>query len=207
MPGGRASSYKPVDGRPCGWHSGPVLLETPRLRIRDWTLDDAPTALDIHSRIEVVQWLGDGPPQLCQDLDGARERIERWRGRDHPPLGHWAIEVTDDGPLHGRVIGTVLLLELPNGDGAVEIGWHLHPDAWGRGYASEAARAVLQHGFDAGIEEINAVTHLTNDRSQAVCRRIGMEHRGVTHLWYEEPSEHYSITRHAWSGDHGLALD
>ena len=206
MPGDRASSYKPVDGHPSRWHSGTVLLETARLRIRDWTFEDAPTALDIHSRVEVVKWLDDGPPVLCQDLEGARTRIERWRGRDDPPLGHWAIEVSDGGPLRGRVIGSVPLLRLPNGNGEIEIGWHLHPDAWGRGYASEAAAAVLRHGFEADLEEIHAVTHLTNEPSQAVCRRIGMEHHGVTHRWYAEPSEHYSITREAWSRHHGLGL-
>jgi RimJ/RimL family protein N-acetyltransferase len=172
-----------------------VLLETERLRIRNWAVEEAPTALDILSRIEVVEWLGDGPPVLCPDLEGARERIERWRGREDPPLGHWAIEVTDGGALHGRVIGTVLLLKLPNGDGEVEIGWHLHPDAWGHGYASEAARPVLQRGFEAGLEEIHAVTHLTNGPSQALCRRIGMEHRGVTHKWYDDPSEHFVARR------------
>ena len=199
-PGTRAiaASYKPSTPGP-SWHSGPVLIETARLRIRDWTLQDAPTALDILSRVEVVKWLGDGPPVLCPDLDGARERIERWRGRDDPPLGHWAIEVADGGALDGRVIGTVLLLRLPNGDGEVEIGWHLHPDAWGHGYASEAARAILRHGFESGLEEINAVTHLGNEASQSVCRRIGMEHRGVVERWYEEPSEHFTISREAWS--------
>lgn len=60
VPDDRASSYKPVDSRPPRWHSGPVLLDTARLRIRDWTFEDAPTALDIHSRVEVVKWLDDG---------------------------------------------------------------------------------------------------------------------------------------------------
>src|SRR4051794_17608700 len=194
-----AASYKPRPGWP-SWHSGPVLLETDRLRIRDWTLDEAPAALDMLSRVEVVKWLGDGPPVLCPDLDGARERIERWRGRDHPPLGHWACEVTDGSPLHGRVIGTVLLLTLPNADdGEVEIGWHLHPDAWGHGYASEAARAVLRHGFEAGLTDINAVTHLGNAASQAVCRRIEMEHRGVVERWYDGPSEHFVVSRGQWA--------
>jgi RimJ/RimL family protein N-acetyltransferase len=175
-----------------------VLIETERLRIRDWELEDAPTVLDIHGRVEVMKWLGDGPVVLCTDLDAARAKIERWRGRDDPPLGYWALEVTDGGPLHGRVIGAVPLVPLPNGHGEVEIGWHLHPDAWGRGYASEAASAVLAHGFAGGLEEIHAVTHLTNGPSQAVCRRIGMEHRGITHLWYDEPSEHYCVTRSDW---------
>jgi RimJ/RimL family protein N-acetyltransferase len=196
-----------VDASPALLHSGRVLLETPRLRIRDWTPEDAPTVLDILGRVEVVKWLGDGPVVLCADLDEARAKIERWRGRDDPPLGYWAIEVTDGGPLDGRVIGAVLLVPLPNGDGAaeprgsaatdrkVEIGWHLHPDAWGHGYASEAAQAVLRHGFEGGLEQINAVTHLTNGPSQAVCRRIGMEHHGVTEKWYDDPSEHFVARR------------
>jgi len=177
-----------------------VLLETDRLRIRDWTTADAPTALDILSRVEVAKWLGNSPPDLCRDLDDARSRIERWRGRDKPPLGHWAIDVTDGSALDGRLIGTVLLLTLPNAtDGEVEIGWHLHPDAWGHGYASEAARAVLAHGFAAGLEEIHAVTDLDNSPSQAVCRRIGMEHRGVVHRWYDTPSEHFVVSHRAWT--------
>ena len=175
------------------------MLSTDRLLIRDWTLDDAPAALAMLSRIEVVKWLGDGVPVLTKDLDEARMKIERWRGRDDPPLGHWACEVTDGGPLHGRVIGTVLLLTLPESQGEVEIGWHLHPDAWGNGYAPEAARAILARGFEAGLPEIHAVTHLTNDNSMAVCRKIGMTHLGITHDWYEEPSQHYRVTQEEWA--------
>lgn len=177
-----------------------MLIETGRLRIRDWTPADAPALLDIQGRVEVMKWLGDGPVVVCTDLDDARARIERFRGRDDPPLGYWAVEVTDGGPLHGRVIGSVLLVPLPNGNGEIEIGWHLHPDAWGSGYASEAARAVLAHGFAGGLEEIHAVTHLGNEPSQAVCRRIGMEHRGVVERWYADPSEHFVVTRARWQG-------
>jgi RimJ/RimL family protein N-acetyltransferase len=191
----------------CSGESDRVLIATTeRTRIRSWTLDDAPTALDILSRVEVVKWLGDGPPVLTEDLDEAREKVLKWRARDNPPLGHWAIEVTDGGPLHGRVIGTVLLLTLPNSDnGAVEIGWHLHPDAWGNGYAPETATEILRRGFEGGLEEINAVTHLTNDKSMAVCRKIGMEHLGITHDWYDEPSQHYLITREQWAAAGGRA--
>jgi RimJ/RimL family protein N-acetyltransferase len=62
---------------------------------------------------------------------------------------------------------------------AVEIGWRLHPDSWGRGYATEAAEAALRFGFDvAGLSEIVAFTTTVNTRSQAVMERIGM-HRDV----------------------------
>jgi RimJ/RimL family protein N-acetyltransferase len=58
---------------------------------------------------------------------------------------------------------------------AVEVGWRLHPDHWGHGYATEAAGASLRFGFDeAGLVEIVAFTTTLNTRSQAVMERIGM---------------------------------
>jgi RimJ/RimL family protein N-acetyltransferase len=60
---------------------------------------------------------------------------------------------------------------------AVEVGWRLHPDQWGQGYATEAASASLRFGFDeADLEEIVAFTTTLNTRSQAVMERIGMVH-------------------------------
>ena len=84
-----------------------------------------------------MKWLGDGEPVLMKDLDEAHAKIERYRALSAtPPLGFWAVEIRATGV----VAGSVLLLELPNAeDHEVEIGWHLHPDSWGQGFASEAA--------------------------------------------------------------------
>jgi RimJ/RimL family protein N-acetyltransferase len=174
-----------------------VDLLTDRLRIRPWRLEEAPRLLDILSRIEVVKWLGDGEPVLMKDLDEARERIERFRVRsEEPPLGVWAVERRADG----LVLGTVLLLTLPNAEhGEVEIGWHLHPDSWGSGYATEAARAVLGHAFAAGLPEVLAVTHLDNWPSQGVARKIGMTDQGVVEKWYDDPSQLFRITAAEWA--------
>ena len=58
---------------------------------------------------------------------------------------------------------------------AVEVGWRLHPDHWGHGYATEAAAAALDFGLGpAGLDEIVAFTAATNTRSQAVMARLGM---------------------------------
>jgi RimJ/RimL family protein N-acetyltransferase len=60
---------------------------------------------------------------------------------------------------------------------AVEVGWRLATFAWGRGYATEAAREALRFGFeDAGLAEIVSFTAPVNERSRAVMRRIGMTH-------------------------------
>ena len=171
-------------------------LETPRLTIRPWSHDEADRVLDIQSRMEVVKWLGDAEPVLMKDLDEAHERIDRYHRRSEaPPLGFWAVEVRETGV----VAGSVLLLTLPNADdGEVEVGWHLHPDSWGHGYATEAATAVITHSFDAGLPEIYAITHTTNAASQAVCRRLGLDDLGVMEKWYEGESRVYRTTPDAW---------
>jgi RimJ/RimL family protein N-acetyltransferase len=172
-------------------------LETARLRIRPWSHEEADRVLDIQSRMEVVKWLGDGQPVLMKDLDEAHERIDRYHVRSEaPPLGFWAVEVRETGV----VAGSVILLTLPNAEnGEVEVGWHLHPDSWGHGYATEAAAAVITHGFQAGLPEIYAITHTTNAASQAVCGRLGLEDLGIMRKWYEGESRVYRTTPRRWA--------
>ncbi|EWT03283.1 acetyltransferase [Intrasporangium oryzae NRRL B-24470] len=172
-------------------------LRTERLTIRPWSHDEAARLLDILSRVEVVQWLGDGEPVLMKDLEEAHARIDRYAVRNESaPLGFSAIEVNETG----QVAGTVLLSVLPNSEaGEVEVGWHLHPDSWGHGYATEAAAAVVQHGFDAGLPELYAITHTTNEPSQRVCRRLGMEDLGVLERWYAGESRVFRTTPERWA--------
>lgn len=172
-------------------------LETERLVLRPWSHDEAPRLLDMQSRVEVMKWLGDGEPKLMKDLDEAHNRIDRYAELStNPPLGFWAVEPKAGG----APLGTMLLLTLPHDEhGEVEIGWHLHPDSWGQGYASEGARAVLAHGFAGGLPEILAVTHLDNYASMGVCRKIGMQGQGVVEKWYDGPSELFRITAEEWA--------
>ena len=164
-----------------------VIATTERLVIRPWRLEEAPRLLDILSRVEVARWLNDGEPVLMQDLaeaTGADRELRAAVGA-RPPLGFWAVELRTTG----QVVGSVLIVEVPNAEhDEVQIGWHLHPDSWGRGYASEAAAAVLEYGLAHGLPEILALTHLGNARSQDLALRIGMEPLGETDQWYDEPS-------------------
>jgi RimJ/RimL family protein N-acetyltransferase len=173
-------------------------LETERLLIRPWRDEEAPRLYDMQSRVEVMRWLGDGSPNLMKSVDEAVRRIGFYHSA-RPPYGAWAVEVRDPGPLHGIVAGTVLFKPLPDGDSGCEIGWHLHPDSWGHGYATEAARAVLKHAFDWGLSEVNALTHLDNEPSKRVCVRLGMRDQGVTERWYGAPGRHYLLTYDEWA--------
>jgi RimJ/RimL family protein N-acetyltransferase len=89
--------------------------------------------------------------------------------------GLWAVETTGTGEFAGFTGLSVPAFEA-HFTPAVEIGWRLTRSAWGRGYASEAARAALSFGFELGLSEIVSFTSATNLRSQAVMRRIGMAH-------------------------------
>ncbi len=171
-------------------------LVTPRLRLRPWRPPEAPRLFDILSRLEVVRWLGDQGPVLMASQEEAADRIERYAAFSvaRAPLGYWAVEVTDTG----TVAGTVLLSTLPHGDGEVEVAWFLHPDSWGHGYATEAATALVDHAVDAGIPEVWALTHVGNDLSQSVCRKLGMRHLGVGERWYAGPFEQYVVSADEW---------
>jgi len=88
--------------------------------------------------------------------------------------GLWAVEVRETGAMIGFTGLVPILFEAPFTP-AVEVGWRLARDAWGHGYATEAAGAALDHGFgEAGLAEVVAITATTNERSMAVMRRLGM---------------------------------
>jgi RimJ/RimL family protein N-acetyltransferase len=151
--------------------------------IRPWSPEEVDRFFDIYRRPEVTHWFASAP---MRDRAEAIERMQRNLAAlaADPRFGSWAVIELDSGV----PAGTVLLKPLPNGNGEIEIGWHLHPDCWGRGYASEAASAMLTRGFAGGLDEIWAVVDPANQRSIAVCRRIGLRLLGVTSRWYAEPS-------------------
>jgi RimJ/RimL family protein N-acetyltransferase len=161
-------------------------LRTARLRLRAWTTAPADLArmTDLYSRDEVSRWLGGTPSVPPAEL------VARWTAVHDldARFGCWAIERPDT-----VVAGTVLLKPLPNGVGEVEVGWHLHPDSWGHGYATEAARAVIERGFDAGLPEVYAVVRPGNAASLAVCARLGMQPLGLFRRWYDVELEAFRL--------------
>lgn len=166
-----------------------VMYETERLVVRDWLESDGDRVFDIYRRWEVSRWLG-AEPRVMTDRESASRSIERWNQRNtDPTYGVWAVEERASGV----VAGTVLLVPLPGESGEIEVGWHLHPDAWGRGLATEAAFGAIVHGRKAGLADIYAVVRPDNTASIAVCGRLGMKPLGLTNRWYDAELEHFVI--------------
>ena len=180
--GSRYSVHRAV-GEPVGggrgWHNRGVdqtVVSTPRLVVRQLVDEDAPFLHDLHSRPEVCTPLAMQP---SADVGEELERIRRFRERFGPAgaFGIWALALLDGPP-----IGLVMLKPLrPLADhDGTEVGWRLHPDFWGDGYATEAASGLLRLAFSGrGLVEVVAVIEPSNLRSHAVAARIGMRKLGM----------------------------
>lgn len=180
----------------------PTTLTTDRLTLRTFCDDDVDALVDLHSREEVQRWIGDGQPMTPAE---AAASIPRRRLAFPEPLGIWAIELEE------RMVGTLLLKPIPisgtplaadprtadleraMASPEIEIGWHLHPDVWGRGVATEAATRVLEHAAD--LPRIIAVTHPDNHPSQRVAGRLGMHDLGTTERYYDETTRLFVLER------------
>jgi RimJ/RimL family protein N-acetyltransferase len=147
-----------------------VVLTTGRLVLRPFTDVDNDPFFALNTHPLVVESLGSSPTRAESDA-----MIERYTEElDREGWGLWAVEEAGGAPFVGMVGLHRVRPELPCAP-AVEVGWRLHPDHWGHGYATEAAAASLRFGFHkVGLGEIVAFTTTVNARSQAVMVRIGM---------------------------------
>ena len=139
-----------------------TIVMTERLTLRPLLPDDADAYLAIRHHPEVAKWV----PLPFEGVIG--RFAASWEERRYAPWGVF---------LGGRLIGHGGLNYVPE-FGETEVLWALHPDAWGRGYATEEARASLDYGFGTlGLGLIFAITLPDNLASQAVMKRIGLTYR------------------------------
>jgi RimJ/RimL family protein N-acetyltransferase len=162
-----------------------MTIETERLVLRPFTVDDADFLFDMFRRPEVARWSGGGTPMVHRDEAVTRIARQPDRAGDRPCAGIFAVVPRESG----SPVGMVMLVPIPSSAGVdrddMEIGWHFHPDAWGNGYATEAARAMVDRAFAFDMPEIYAVSDPDNTASQAVCRRLGMTDLGLRANWYD----------------------
>jgi len=152
-------------------------LETERLVLRMFRPGDFEPYALMCADPDVTRYLGDGRPLTRQETWRQMAMIlGHWRLRRY---GLWAVEERATGAFMGR-IG----LFNPEGWPALEIGWVLGQPYWGRGYATEGARRVLEHAFtDLGIAHLISLIHPDNVASIRVAERIGERFEGHTLLF------------------------
>lgn len=166
------------------------VIETARLFLRIWSLDDVEAAYEIYRDPEVMRFIGNGAP--IHDIEETRRRVQR--RIDHQErhgFGFWAmIEKAS-----GQLVGACGLKHLEDNGPEIEVGYHLARAVWGRGYATEAARASLDYGFRwLALDRIVGVVHPANRASQRVLEKIGMTLEGTGH-YYGGEALCYAATR------------
>lgn len=148
------------------------VLETPRLFLRRWRDEDRSPFADLNADPVVMEHFP--APLSPAESDALVDRITA--GLEARGWGLWAVEVRETGAFIGFVGLNPATFDAPFTP-AVEVGWRLAHDAWGRGYATEGARAALDVGFDQnGLDEIVSFTTHGNVRSRRVMERLGMRH-------------------------------
>lgn len=148
-----------------------VTLTTEHLRLRRFTPDDFELVYRLHSDPDVTRFLG-GVKDRAGVEQLMAERILGYYER-HPGLGTWATIERSTGACVGMHV-----LNYIRGETIVQVGYILFREFWGRGYATEMARALLRYGFvDRGIPRIAGITDLDHVVSQRVLVKIGLERR------------------------------
>jgi RimJ/RimL family protein N-acetyltransferase len=165
-----------------------TVLETERVRLRQWAPADIDAFALLARDARVMRYIHGGRSVTDEQIAGflARQIMTAARAG----WCRWAIELRE--PAEGEPGGAVGFA----GPGCtfapeIEFGWWLHPDLWGRGLATEAARAGVEHCFRViGMKQLICMVHPDNAASLAVARKIGfefaneVEHHGVTILRY-----------------------
>lgn len=147
-------------------------LTTARLTLRRFTADDLEWFVALYADADVTRFLG-GVRDRAAATELLHNRILRYYD-EHPGLGIWM--TTERGT--GDRVGFHLLNHI-QGETIIQVGYSLLKPAWGKGYATEMAEAVVRYGFvDLRVPRISAMTNLPNLASQRVLEKIGLRRHG-----------------------------
>ncbi|MBS1957092.1 MAG: GNAT family N-acetyltransferase [Cyanobacteria bacterium SZAS-4] len=169
-----------------------VNLQTDRLLLRRWKDSDSPPFSAMNADPVVMRHF---PKMLTSDESQALiEKIEKFFEKES--FGLWAVELASNQ----NFIGFVGLWR-PTFDAhftpCVEIGWRLAKEFWGQGYAPEAAKKVLEDGFERiGLDEIVAMTALPNKNSMRVMEKIGMTYDPLDNFMHPSLVDGHHLKEH-----------
>ena len=174
-----------------------TTLRTERLILRPWREEDLKPFAAMSADREVMEYF---PSTLTrEESDAVARRLMAYI--DEHGFGFWAVELPGEASFIGFTGIQQVMFDAPfvpePPARAVEIGWRLARPFWGKGYASEAARAALAYGFDElGLPEIVSFTAMSNLRSQAVMKRIGMTRDPADDFDHPNLPEGHPLRRH-----------
>jgi RimJ/RimL family protein N-acetyltransferase len=167
-----------------------TTLETERLTLRMWREDDFEGYARICADEEVMRYIGGKAYSRLEAWRSMAYMIGHWHLRGY---GHWAVEEKASGHFIGR-----MGFFNPEGWPGFEVGWTLARESWGRGYASEGARRMLDYAFtEMDRDHVISLIHPENRASIKVAEKMGEKVEGQTEV-LGVPVLIYGISRDAW---------
>ena len=156
-------------------HTGTITLETERLILRRFTVDDAPVMYRNWASEDKVTEFLTWPTHPNEEVSKAV--IESWvKGYEKPDYYQWGIELKESH----EVIGSIAVVSINENTRAADIGYCIGSRFWGQGIMPEAGKAVVRYLFEAiGFERIAACHAKENPKSGRVMQKIGMRYEGT----------------------------
>ena len=146
----------------------PLPLQTERLVIRPYRDDDATALHEVFGSPEVMRWTPSPPSKDVAETAQRLARTMAFTARQPPGFGLWALELKTPS----EFLGQVGLFPVEGKGPEVEVAYELAPRVWGHGYATEAARALVEYGFgELGLRRIVALILPDNARSRNVASK------------------------------------
>lgn len=174
-----------------------IIITTERLKLRTWLMEDIPMMALISSDPKVMEYF-----PATQDLK-ATERLINRINEQYKNYGYtlYATEIKETGEFIGFVGLSHPPFIIPDFKSSVrpivEIGWRLSSDHWGKGYATEAAKAVLAYAFNVlNLNEIISFTTIANVRSRKVMEKIGLCHDEQDDFAHPMLDDNSPLTKH-----------
>jgi len=174
----------------------PNVVETERLCLRPFVESDISAYAVIRAKPAVVRFLPGGVAGIDEAQATAERIVRHFRSLwEDGGFGPWALVERRNG----RLCGHMGLRRLPELQGQTELLYMLDEDVWGRGFATEGARASLAYGFDElGLDRIIALVLPENRPSMAVMERVGMTRNpGLVNVFGLQ-LVHYAVSRDDW---------
>jgi RimJ/RimL family protein N-acetyltransferase len=172
------------------------MIRTSRLILREWRDSD----LDAFAALNADPRVREFFPSLLTRVESAASIARMQAHITQHGFGFWAVEVPGVADCVGMCGLAYVFFEAPfvkKGQPCVEIGWRLAHEHWGHGYATEAAKAALNHGFRTlGLPEIVAFAVVANQRSRRVMERIGMTYDAADDFDHPALPPGHSLRRH-----------
>lgn len=183
-----------------------LRISTDRLLLRPFTHDDAPAFAEMQARPDVARYLMHEPGDEQVSRQALERNMDVRLEANGDRLALAGIEKTSGG-----FVGEFVLMLRSREHGGGEIGYVLHPDRHGKGYATEGAREMLRLGFDTlGLHRIVGKLDARNAASAAVLRKLGMRHEArfvrnefVKGEWTDE--DVYALLADEWRDKAGHA--